>query len=144
MITASHNENGWTGIKIAKGLSSTLEPDDIIAFRKIVESGDYASGAGTYQSVENVYEEYTKDALREGPISRPLKVVLAAGNGTGGRFVPDVLRKLGCEVIELDCTPDWDFKRYNPNPEDVAFLHNISEVTKANRADVGKIGRAHV
>lgn len=137
MITASHNENGWTGIKVAKGLSSTLGPEDILEFRKIVESGDYATGAGKYTAVENVYEEYTKDALRDGPILKPLKVVLAAGNGTAGRFVPEILRKLGCEVIEVDCTPDWDFKRYNPNPEDVAFLHNISEVTKANRADVG-------
>ncbi len=137
MITASHNENGWTGIKIAKGLSSTLGPEEIIAFRKIVESGDYESGKGGYTSVEDVYDAYKKDALKDGPLNKKLKVVIAAGNGTAGRFVPPVLRELGCEVIELDCTPDWDFKRYNPNPEDVAFLHNISDATKSNNADVG-------
>src|SRR6187399_2075221 len=137
MITASHNENGWTGIKIAKGLSSTLEPPDIIEFRKIVESGDYESGKGAYTNTTETYEAYKKDALKDGPLSKKLKVVLAAGNGTAGRFVPQALRELGCEVIELDCTPDWDFKRYNPNPEDVAFLHNISDATKSNEADLG-------
>jgi phosphomannomutase/phosphoglucomutase len=63
--------------------------------------------------------------------------VVAGGNGTGGRFVPEVLRELGCEVIELDCTPDWDFKRYNPNPEDVSFLHSISDAVKTKKADAG-------
>ncbi|MEO8097565.1 MAG: phosphomannomutase/phosphoglucomutase [Acidobacteriota bacterium] len=137
MITASHNENGWTGIKIAKGLSSTLEPDDIIAFRRIVEGGDYESGKGSYEIVEDLYKHYADDALKGGPLAKKLKVVVAAGNGTGGRFAPEILRRLGCEVIELDCTPDWDFKRYNPNPEDVAFLHNISDATKSHGADLG-------
>ncbi|MEI9814704.1 MAG: phosphomannomutase/phosphoglucomutase [Acidobacteriota bacterium] len=137
MITASHNENGWTGIKIACGLSATLGPDDIIAFRKIVEGGDYETGKGFYESTGVVYEDYKNDALKDGPLPKKLKVVLAAGNGTAGRFVPQALRELGCEVVELDCTPDWDFKRYNPNPEDVSFLHSISDATKASKADVG-------
>jgi phosphomannomutase/phosphoglucomutase len=137
MITASHNENGWTGIKIAKGLSSTLGPEGIVEFRRIVESGDYATGKGSYESAENVYGEYAQDALRDGPLPKSLKVVIAAGNGTAGRFVPPILKELGCQVVELDCTPDWDFKRYNPNPEDVSFLHSISEATRANKADLG-------
>jgi phosphomannomutase/phosphoglucomutase len=66
-----------------------------------------------------------------------VKVVLAAGNGTAGRFVPPLLRTLGCEVVELDCTPDWEFRRYNPNPEDIKFLESISEATRENQAEVG-------
>ena len=62
---------------------------------------------------------------------------LAAGNGTAGRFAPSIFRSLGCELVELDCTADWNFPRYNPNPEDLAFLHNISEVTRAKQADLG-------
>jgi phosphomannomutase / phosphoglucomutase len=137
MITASHNENGWTGIKIAQGLSSTLGPEGILQFRQIVEAGDYEVGKGGYQSVGNVYEEYAKDALQGGPLSKKLKVVVACGNGTGGRFAPEILRQLGCDVLELDCTPDWDFKQFNPNPEDVKFLHSISAATTANGADLG-------
>lgn len=137
MITASHNENGWTGIKLANGLSSTLGPEGIQTFREIVEAGDFETGAGSYRSDDGVYELYCQDALKEGPLPRPVKVVLAAGNGTAGRFAPKILRSLGCEVIELDCDPDWEFRRYNPNPEDIAFLHAISEATRSNSAQLG-------
>jgi len=137
MITASHNENGWTGIKLANGLSSTLGPDGITEFRRIVQTADLETGAGKYESFDNLHALYLKDLLAGGPLKRPLKVVLAAGNGTAGRFVPSILKALGCDLVELDCEPDWEFNRYNPNPEDIHFLHNISETTLANKADLG-------
>jgi phosphomannomutase / phosphoglucomutase len=137
MITASHNENGWTGIKVANGLSSTLGPEGIMRFREIVESGDFDSGRGSYQSFDGLFDFYLKDVIRGGGLKRRPKVVLAAGNGTAGRFAPPVLAALGCDVIPLDCEPDWDFKRYNPNPEDLAFLHSISEATRTHGADLG-------
>jgi phosphomannomutase/phosphoglucomutase len=137
MITASHNENGWTGIKIASGLSSTLGPEGILQFRSIVEKGDFERGRGSYESCETVFDAYLKDTVSQGLLSRPVKAVLACGNGTAGHFAPKILRALGCEVIELDCTPDWTFPRYNPNPEDLAFLHNISEATRSSHADLG-------
>lgn len=137
MITASHNENGWTGIKLANGLSSTLGPEGIQQFREIVEGGDFDQGRGSYESFDGLYGFYSKDALKDGALTRRLKVVLAAGNGTAGRFAPDILRSLGCDVVEVDCDPDWQFRKYNPNPEDIAFLHNISEATKSNGAQLG-------
>ena len=54
MITASHNENGWTGLKLAKGLSSTLEPDDILAFRKVVDGGGWGGVNWAMSSSRNV------------------------------------------------------------------------------------------
>ncbi len=51
--------------------------------------------------------------------------------------MPHLLRTLGCEVVELDCTPDWEFRRYNPNPEDIKFLESISEATRSNQAELG-------
>ena len=56
MITASHNENGWTGIKLANGLSSTLGPEGIQTFREIVEGGDFESGAGSYSAHTGLYD----------------------------------------------------------------------------------------
>ena len=50
MITASHNENGWTGLKLAKGLSSTFEPDDIADFKQLVMGGEFLSGSGPMRS----------------------------------------------------------------------------------------------
>ncbi|MGE5582832.1 MAG: phosphomannomutase/phosphoglucomutase [Bacillota bacterium] len=137
MVTASHNENGWTGIKIANGLSSTLGPEGILEFKRIVKGGKFVSGPGTYESFDGLFDHYQEDILKTAKLKKAIRVVFAAGNGTAGRFVPAVLRNLGCEVIELDCEPDWDFKKFNPNPEDLAFLHRISEQTREKKADIG-------
>jgi len=136
-ITASHNENGWTGIKLANGLSSTLGPDEIQQLRGIVEKGKFETGCGEYQSAEGIFDLYLKDIVKSGILARPVKVAFAAGNGTAGRFAPAVLRALGCEVVELHCEANWDFPHHNPNPEDVAFLKSISEATLASGANVG-------
>ena len=64
-------------------------------------------------------------------------MVIACGNGTGGRFAPEMLRRLGCDVVEVDCTPDWNFPKFNPNPEDIAFLESISRHTIEAKADIG-------
>jgi len=56
--------------------------------------------------------------------------VVACGNGTAGIFAPDILRGIGCDVIELDCNLDWTFPKYNPNPEDLKMLHAISDAVK--------------
>ncbi len=136
-VTASHNENGWSGIKIANGLSSTLGPEGILQFKKYVKEGKFISGAGTYESFDGMGDLYGADAVSAGKLKRPIRVVLAAGNGTAGRFVPQVLRELGCEVVELDCTPDWDFKKHNPNPEDLSFLHAMSHTVIEQKAAIG-------
>ena len=89
IVTASHNENGWTGLKLANGLSSTLGPDGIQAFREVVHGGKFKAGPGTYESRGDLFSDYLADATAGGPLSKKLKVVVAAGNGTGGRFAPD-------------------------------------------------------
>ncbi|MBI5115250.1 phosphomannomutase/phosphoglucomutase [Candidatus Poribacteria bacterium] len=137
MVTASHNENGWTGIKVADGLSSTLGPEGIQAFKKTAKQGVFREGSGKYESYEGIFDAYVADILKGGKLRSKHKVVLATGNGTAGRFGPRVLRELGCEVIELDCTPDWNFPHHNPNPEDVAFLHSISAATLKHGAHLG-------
>ena len=136
-VTASHNENGWTGLKLANGLSSTLGPDGVREFKQIVERGAFIEGAGHYQAFDGLFDLYLDDLVDGIRLQRPLKVVVAAGNGTGGRFAPAVFRRLGCEVVELDCTPDWEFKRHNPNPEDLAFLRDIRQAVLAEAADIG-------
>ena len=137
MITASHNENGWCGLKLANGLSSTLGPPGIKKLKDLVMQGRFPSGRGSYESSENVFDSYLQDIVEGGTLARPLKVVFAAGNGTAGRFGPDLLRKLGCSVIELDCDADWDFPHHNPNPENMEFLASISKKTVSEGAALG-------
>ncbi len=137
MVTASHNENGWCGLKLASGLSATFGPEGIQKFRDAVLAGRFPSGRGEYRAIDDLFEHYSDDLLKGEPLRRPLKVVIAAGNGTAGRFAPSVLARLGCEVIQVDCTPDWTFPNHNPNPEDLAFLHGISHAVVQAGADIG-------
>ena len=136
MITASHNENGWTGIKmgIEKGLTHCK--DEMLDLKDIVLNEKFATGSGKYEEIKEFNKVYISE-LSKNKLKKKLKVVAACGNGTAGIFAPEILRGIGCEVIELDCNLDYTFPRYNPNPEDMKMLHEIAKCVKENNADVG-------
>ncbi len=136
MITASHNENGWTGIKmgIEKGLTHCK--DEMSDLKDIVMNEKFSKGSGKYEEVKDFNKTYIHE-LSQNKIKKKLKVVAACGNGTAGIFAPDILRGIGCDVIELDCNLDYTFPRYNPNPEDMEMLHEIAKCVRENKADVG-------
>ncbi len=138
MVTASHNDNGWTGIKMGMARPLTFGPDEMSALKEMVLAGkSEAHAGGRYIFVPDMAERYTK-ALSDRPkLKRRLKVVAACGNGTAGAFAPGVLRAIGCEVVELDCELDHSFPRYNPNPEDMKMLHAMSEAVIEHKADAG-------
>ena len=137
MVTASHNENGWTGVKmgIKKGL--THAPEEMKELKDITLNENFLSGKGTEKKIENFQQVYKDDLIKDNKINKKLKAVVACGNGTAGIFAPDILRGIGCEVIELDCNLDWTFPKYNPNPEDLEMLHAIAKAVKDNNADIG-------
>ena len=137
MITASHNENGWTGVKmgIKKGL--THAPKEMKELKDITLNKKFIKGKGNIKKIDNFQQIYKDDLIEKNKINKKIKVVVACGNGTAGIFAPDILRGIGCEVIELDCKLDWTFPKYNPNPEDLKMLSDISKVVKENKADIG-------
>ena len=136
MITASHNENGWTGIKmgIEKGLTHCK--DEMSELKNIVLNKKFTKGEGKFEEVKEFNKVYIEE-LSKTKLKKKLKVVAACGNGTAGIFAPDILRGIGCEVVELDCKLDWTFPKYNPNPEDMEMLHAISKAVIDNNADIG-------
>jgi phosphomannomutase/phosphoglucomutase len=138
MVTASHNDNGWTGIKMGFQRPLTFGPDEMAALRDIVLGGEgQAAPGGRYVFVPDLAERYLA-ALTERPrLARRLKVVAACGNGTAGAFAPRVLEAIGCEVVPLDCELDYTFPRYNPNPEDMKMLEAIGAAVRAHGADAG-------
>jgi len=138
MVTASHNDNGWTGIKMGFARPLTFGPEDMRALKELVLSGqgETATG-GTYAFVPDMADRYVKALTSRPKLQRRLKVVAACGNGTAGAWAPRVLEGIGCEVVALDCDLDFNFPRHNPNPEDMKMLHAISEAVLANQADVG-------
>jgi phosphomannomutase/phosphoglucomutase len=138
MVTASHNDNGWTGIKMGFDRPLTFGPEEMSALKDLVlaGAGETASG-GRYAYVPDIGERYFAALTDRPKLKRKLKVVAACGNGTAGAFAPRILEALGCEVVPLDCELDFTFPRYNPNPEDMQMLHAISAAVAANGADVG-------
>src|SRR5262245_6011772 len=138
MVTASHNDNGWTGMKMGVNRPLTFGPDEMTRLKEIVLSARFdLRGGGSYQFVENFPDRYIADLTNRPKLKRRLKVVAACGNGTAGAFSPRVLEAIGCEVVPLDCTLDHTFPRYNPNTEDMAMLHAMRDAVLANHADVG-------
>ncbi len=137
MVTASHNENGWTGVKmgIKKGL--THGPEEMKELKEITLNKKFINGKGQEKQINNFQEIYKNDLIKKNKINKKIKAVVACGNGTAGIFAPDILRGIGCEVIELDCNLDYTFPKYNPNPEDLKMLHEISTKVKENNADIG-------
>ena len=137
MVTASHNENGWTGVKmgIKKGL--THAPEEMKELKEITLKENFTIGVGREKEIKNFQKIYKDDLINKNKINKKIKAVVACGNGTAGIFAPDILRGIGCEVIELDCNLDWTFPKYNPNPEDLEMLHEIAKAVKENNADIG-------
>ena len=137
MVTASHNENGWTGVKmgIKKGL--THAPEEMKELKEITLNQNFTKGNGNEKQIKDFDKVYKEDLINKNKLKKKIKAVVACGNGTAGIFAPDILRGIGCEVIELDCNLDWNFPKYNPNPEDLEMLHAIVKSVKENNADIG-------
>ena len=127
MVTASHNENGWTGVKmgIKKGLTHT--PEEMLELKNLTLNKQFIEGNGKIKKIKNFKQIYIEDLIKKNKISKKIKAVVACGNGTAGIFAPQILKGIGCEVIELDCNLDWTFPKYNPNPEDLNMLNAISK-----------------
>ncbi len=138
MVTASHNDNGWTGVKMGSQRPVTFGPDEMGRLRDIVLGGKFRQAdGGAYHYVDGFAARYMADLTTRSKIKRKLKVVAACGNGTAGAFAPQVLEALGCEVIPLDVELDYNFPNYNPNPEDMEMLHAMAAKVRSSGADVG-------
>ena len=138
MVTASHNDNGWTGVKMGANRPLTFGPVEMTRLKEIVLGAKFNLGVGgSYVFVENFPDRYIADVTKRPKIKRKLKVVAACGNGTAGAFAPKVLEAIGCEVVPLDCELDHTFPRYNPNTEDMKMLHAMRDAVLVNNADVG-------
>ncbi len=138
MVTASHNENGWTGVKMGANRPVTFGPQEMGELRDIVLDGrGRAAEGGAYVPVPDFGTRYLQDLATRPKLTRKLKVVAACGNGTAGAFAPQMLAVLGCEVVPLDVEGDFTFPRYNPNPEDLHMLEAIADEVRAVGADIG-------
>ncbi len=144
MITGSHNPPEYNGFKISVG-KETIHGSEIQRFKKIIreevigKSLPAPAKKGTVETMDIVerYVEYVSGNVRLPKLARPMKVVLDSGNGTAGPVAPKLLRKLGCEVVELFSAPDGRFPNHHPDPTVPGNLRQLIEAVKKERADFG-------
>jgi phosphomannomutase / phosphoglucomutase len=135
-ITGSHNPIEYNGVKMVHPGAAPLSEDEIQGLRATIERGDYESGAGgvSERSPREDYFETIAGLIR---LSRRLKVVVDAGNGVAGLYGPELLRRIGCDVIELHCESDGSFPNHLPDPEDERNVEDLKEKVVEVGADVG-------
>ena len=137
MVTASHNPNGWTGVKMGFQRPLTHGPDEMGRLREIVLNGEQvAREGGSYEFVDGVREAYIDDLCGDFKMTRKLRVVCATGNGTASAFAPEILERIGVEVVPSHNALDYTFPNYNPNPEAMEMLHDMAASVKDSGADL--------
>lgn len=135
MITGSHNPIQYNGLKVCEGAMS-LYGDEIQAIRRAAEAGDFSTGDGTYAPLE-ILPTYRDDLLGRFKPKRRFKVVVDTGNGVAGPLIPDFLRRLGHEVIELYTEPDGRFPNHLPDPEVPEYMKDLVREVLRAKADAG-------
>ena len=137
MVTASHNTNGWTGVKMGVERPLTFGPDEMARLKEIALQGKAVTrSGGGYKFIDDFAEIYIRDLADGIKIKRKLRIVAACGNGTAGYFAPHILDAIGVEVIPVQCNLDHSFPQYNPNPEDMKMLHAMTDAVQQHGADL--------
>ncbi len=137
MVTASHNENGWTGLKMARNAPLPFTAQDTQKLKDLALGGDLPEKpGGRVAALSGMAEHYTA-SLTGTPLAARQKLVIACGNGTAGAFAPQVFSALGAEVVPLHCDLDAAFPHYNPNPEHEEMMRDTGAAVRQTGADMG-------
>jgi phosphomannomutase/phosphoglucomutase len=136
-ITASHNPKEYNGVKIVRRNSHSVCGDELQTILELIKKKDFETGAGKISRKNDNFDDYLQDIQKRIKLKRPLKVVVDAGNGTAGKFGPDLLRSIGCEVIELYCDLDGNYPHHEANPEEEKNMRDLAALVQKEKADLG-------
>ncbi|MFE6615432.1 phosphomannomutase/phosphoglucomutase [Amycolatopsis sp. NPDC057786] len=141
MFTASHNPAKYNGIKLCRSGAAPVGQDSGLAeIRDTVEQGVPAfegqRGSVTEKDVLADYAAYLRK-LVDLSGSRPLKVVVDAGNGMGGYTVPTVFAGLPIEVVPMYFELDGNFPNHEANPLDPKNIVDLQAKVREEGADAG-------
>ena len=136
MVTGSHLDTRYNGIKMAYG-KLALAGEQIQELLRMIDSGDFASGAPDISEDFDLIQRHMNTIQSKVTMAKPMKVVLDAGNGLSGAYLPPVLRALGLELECLYCEPDGTFPNHLPNPEDPEMTRDLEAKVLETGADLG-------
>jgi len=137
MITGSHNPPEYNGFKMNIGCMGSIFGDDILAIYDIIKKKDFASGKGSVVENKTIVRGYQKDLISRFSLTRPIKVVLDAGNGAGGPIAPAILKGIGADVKELYCRQDGSFPNHHPDPTVVEYMQDLIKSVKNTEYELG-------
>ncbi|MBR6720790.1 MAG: phosphoglucosamine mutase [Alistipes sp.] len=147
IITASHNPRQWNALKLLNERGEFLNDAEGKQVLALAEDNSY-----NYPTIDHIghvilREDFNKKHIeqvlalklvdKEAVQKRKFKVVVDAVNSIGGVVIPELLRELGCEVVELNCDPTGEFA-HNPEPLP-ENLTEIAEVIRREGADLGVV-----
>ena len=135
-ITASHNPVEYNGIKMVERDALPISAEEIQEVLQLTLRRDFEQGSGTVDHWDPKAAYYDKIASAI-TLARPMKVVVDTGNGVAGLFVPELLRRLGCEVVELYTEPDSTFPNHLPDPEQEENMRDLMALVPEVGAEVG-------
>lgn len=138
MITASHNPKEYNGFKFGTGYSETMLTEDIRDLCKLVKIGKFMSRQPPGKHIrKDIKEDYIEDLLRRIEPIKKFKVVVDACAATTGIYLPDILRRVGCCVIEQNTTPDGNFPVGTPDPTEREVQERLARRVVSEKADLG-------
>jgi phosphomannomutase/phosphoglucomutase len=135
MITGSHNPAEFNGFKSVCG-SGTIHGDDIQAVRKLIDARDFEQGRGSHSAID-IVTPYVDEISSQFKFDRRIRVVVDAGNGTGGPAMHRILERLNCDAQELFFEMDGHFPNHHPDPTVPENLTQLVDAVKASKADLG-------
>jgi phosphomannomutase/phosphoglucomutase len=134
-VTGSHNPPQYNGFKIMIA-GDTLSGDRIQGLRCRIEENRFANGTGAERG-EDIRPAYRKRVINDISLQRPLRVVIDCGNGVGGSIAPQLLRDIGCDVIDLFSEVDGTFPNHHPDPSQLDNLEDLIRVVSETQAEFG-------
>ena len=141
MVTASHNPNDWSGMKLCHDTGITVGGQEMRRLLSLVgetAAAPASGGSGSYRA-QDVRPAYLERITRGVSLSRPLRVAVDCGNGGAGLFAYEALQRIGCMTFQLNCDPDPSYPHYFPNPSDLQARRRLQEMVRHPYidADVG-------
>ncbi len=136
-ITGSHNPPEFNGFKLLSG-TDTLHGEEIQQLRQMIEDDALDAGEGHLEVDGSVLGRYA-DAIvsRNGPLSRPVKVVVDCGNGVASVCAEQILTRLGADVVPLFCESDGTFPNHHPDPTVPDNLRDLQDAVRRTGAELG-------